>query len=230
MNSLGSVKNLTPFLLLLVVLTSCRSLQPLAGPPKPASSNQKTVFLDNVDMSPKGHGTASGGPVLQDGEAPRTYPISVNNEIEESNRLQFKYSILLNENVENLEDTRLLAAVDEWYGVRYHYGGTTKSGVDCSGFTSNIYQTVYGITLSRISKDQYRDARHVEVEDLREGDLVFFNIRGRGVSHVGIYLRNGKFIHASVRDGVRVDDLTTGFYKDHFVSGGRVGDTANLGH
>lgn len=180
-------------------------------------------------MTPKGHGSTSGGPVLQDGESPRSYPITYS-EIEESNRLQFKYSILLNENVENLEDTRLLAAVDEWYGVKYHYGGTSKTGVDCSGFTSNIYQSVYGITLSRISKDQYRDARHVQVDELKEGDLVFFNIRGHGVSHVGIYLRNGKFIHASVRDGVRVDDLTSGFYKDHFVSGGRFSDTANLGN
>jgi hypothetical protein len=229
-NSLSSVKNLTPLLLVLVALTSCRALQPLSGPAKSTPAPKDAVFLNNVDMTPKGHGSASGGPVFQDGDAPKSYPINLDNEIEASNRLQFKYSILLNEDVENLEDLHLLAAVDDWYGVRYHYGGTSKDGIDCSGFTSTIYQTVYGITLSRISKDQYRDARHVSYDDLKEGDLVFFNIRGRGVSHVGIYLRNKKFIHASLRDGVRVDDLSSGFYRDHFVSGGRFVDTAAASH
>ena len=221
-DSLVPVKNLTSLLLLLAAMSSCRSLQPLAGPVKPAPIPQKTVFLDNVDLNNRNSGPSARGPVLQDGDIPRTYPTSVNNEIEGSNRLQFKYSILLNEDVENLDDMKLLSAVDDWYGVRYHYGGNSKAGVDCSGFTSNIYRSVYGITLSRIARDQYRDAHHVSRDQLEEGDLVFFDIRGNGVSHVGIYLRNGRFIHASLREGVRVDDLANGYYKDHFVGGGRM--------
>ena len=178
--------------------------------------------MENMNMTPSTKNGNTGGPVFHDGDAPSSYPIHVKNGIEDASNLQFKYSILLNDEVERLNDTRLLAAVDEWYGVRYRYGGTSKTGVDCSGFTSTIYQSAYGVSLSRISTDQYKESRHISMDELQEGDLVFFNIRGRGVSHVGIFLRNNKFIHASLRDGVRVDDLSVGFYRDHFVSGGRV--------
>jgi cell wall-associated NlpC family hydrolase len=221
-NSIISVKNLTQLLLLMAVLASCRSLQPLTGQQHAAPTHKEAVFLENVDMTPSMKNGNAGGPVLHDGEAPSSYPIKAGNGIEDASNLQFKYSILLNDEVERVDDTRLLAAVDEWYGVRYRYGGTSKTGIDCSGFTSTIYQSAYRINLSRISTDQYKESKHVSREELKEGDLVFFNIRGRGVSHVGIYLRNNKFIHASLRDGVRVDDLSTGFYHDHFVSGGRV--------
>jgi hypothetical protein len=194
------------------------------------TGHQKPVFLENLDMNPPGRPATGGGPTFQDGDAPSSYAIRVPGGIEQASWLQFKYSILLNDEVERLEDTRLLTAVDNWYGVRYKYGGSSKAGVDCSAFVSAVYLSAYGITLSRISADQYKYARHIAPDALKEGDLVFFHIRGKGVSHVGIYLRNNKFIHASVRDGVRVDDLGMGFYRDHLIGGGRMADAATAGN
>jgi len=126
--------------------------------------------------------------------------------------------------VESLPDKTLLDAVDEWYGVRYRVGGNTKSGVDCSGFTVAVYAAAYGMTLPRVSRDQYRMSRKISTTELQEGDLVFFNTNGRGVSHVGVYLGNNKFIHASVSRGVMVSDLFDNYYLRRFVGAGRIDD------
>ncbi|MBK8952163.1 MAG: C40 family peptidase [Chitinophagaceae bacterium] len=130
----------------------------------------------------------------------------------------------MNTEVEALPSTSLLESVDEWYGVRYRMGGTTKKGVDCSGFTSAIYLAAFGYVLPRVSREQYRVSRKISTTELKEGDLVFFNTRGRGVSHVGVYLGNNKFIHASVSKGVMVNDLFETYYLQRFVGAGRIDD------
>jgi lipoprotein Spr len=115
----------------------------------------------------------------------------------------------------------LLEGVDEWYGTRYRLGGTTKKGIDCSAFVSAVYAGVFGITLPRTARDQYKFSKKISRTELKEGDLLFFNTRG-GISHVGIYLQNNKFIHASVSRGVTVDDLYDSYYLRRFVAAGRV--------
>lgn len=145
-------------------------------------------------------------------------------EIEYASEVQLKYAILLNTEVEALPNKTLLEAVDEWYGVRYRSGGNTKSGVDCSGFTVAVYAAAYGLTIPRVSREQYRTSRKISTTELEEGDLVFFNTNGRGVSHVGVYLGNNKFIHASVSRGVMVSDLFESYYLKRFVGAGRVDD------
>lgn len=124
--------------------------------------------------------------------------------------------------VENISgESDLFEFIDDWYGTPYRYGGTTKSGIDCSGFTGTLLANVFGIKVPRIARDQYQSCQKVSRSDLQEGDLVFFNIRGRGVSHVGVYLMNNKFIHASVNRGVVISDLGEGYYSKKFVGGGR---------
>ncbi len=142
--------------------------------------------------------------------------------VEAASAVQLKYAVLLNTEVEALPDKILLENVDEWYGVRYRTGGNTHSGVDCSGFTVAIYAAVYGITLPRVSREQYRTSRKISTTELQEGDLVFFNTRGSGVSHVGIYLGNNHFIHASVSRGVMVNSLFEPYYLQRFVGAGRI--------
>jgi len=142
--------------------------------------------------------------------------------VENASSVQLKYSLLLDTEVESLPSKPLLESVDEWYGVRYRVGGNTKKGVDCSGFTVAVYAAVYGMMLPRISRDQYRISRKISTTELREGDLVFFNTNGRGVSHVGVYLGNNKFIHASVSRGVMVNDLFENYYLRRFVGAGRI--------
>lgn len=106
-------------------------------------------------------------------------------------------------------------------GVKYQYGGSTTKGFDCSGFTSYVMKQ-FDVDLHRSSRDQYKQGEKVKKSELRLGDLVFFNTSGKGVSHVGIYLSDNKFIHASTSDGVRIDDLDARYYANRYVGATRV--------
>lgn len=107
---------------------------------------------------------------------------------------------------------RLLASAEEWMGTPYRFGGTTKSGVDCSAFVRAVYDDAFGVPLTRATRTQVTEGRSVAREDLRPGDLVFFRT-GRNQRHVGIYLGGGKMLHASSsKNRVLVDD----FHQDYF--------------
>ena len=140
--------------------------------------------------------------------------------IEKCSSLQFKYSMLMDREVESFTNLLLYNFIEDWWGTRYRYGGTDKKGVDCSSFTGQLMQVIYNINLPRTAKDQYQACDKVATEDLKEGDLVFFNTRG-GVSHVGFYLGNNYFVHSSVRNGVIISSLTDDYYSEKFISGGR---------
>ena len=106
-------------------------------------------------------------------------------------------------------------------GVRYRWGGTSRSGFDCSGFTTYVYSK-HGVQLPRTSIAQSQSGKAVSRENLSKGDLVFFNTRGSRVSHVGIYVGNGKFIHASSGGGrVRVNSLNEGYYARRYTGARR---------
>lgn len=142
--------------------------------------------------------------------------------IEKCSGLQFKYALLMNVEVEDITNINLYALIDEWWATPYHYGGSDKSGIDCSAFSSKILSTVYGINLPRTSADQYAMAQKISLQDLKEGDLVFFNPKG-SVSHVGVYLGNNFFVHSSVASGVTISSLTDDYYSRKFIGGGRAG-------
>jgi cell wall-associated NlpC family hydrolase len=144
--------------------------------------------------------------------------------IETATAVQLKYAVLLNSEVESLPNKTLLESVDQWYGVRYRTGGNGKSGIDCSGFTVAVYAAAYGIALPRVAREQYRISRKISTTELQEGDLLFFNTRGSGVSHVGVYLGNNKFIHATVSKGVMVNGLFENYYIKRFIGAGRIDD------
>lgn len=119
-------------------------------------------------------------------------------------------------------------AVD-WLKTPYQYGGNSKKGIDCSAFTGAIYDNVYGIKLNRSSKAiSAQDVKEVDQDQLQPGDLVFFatSRRKTGVSHVGIYLGNRFFVHASLHKGVTISSLDEPFYKKTYVKGGQVKDLA----
>lgn len=114
----------------------------------------------------------------------------------------------------------------KWLGVPYRMGGLTKKGVDCSGFVTSVFREVYGKQLARSSSDMLKyNCKKVNRSRLQEGDLVFFKT-GRGKkdvpNHVGIYLKNGKFIHASTSKGVVVSSLNEPYYLRSWLTGGRV--------
>ncbi|MBQ7634632.1 MAG: C40 family peptidase [Bacteroidaceae bacterium] len=121
------------------------------------------------------------------------------------------------------DDDRLLTVCASYLGTPYRYGGNDRSGIDCSGLTTLIYRDVYGINLHRRSIDQHDyDVPQKRSEGLRQGDLVFFTTNGEGTcSHVGIYLKNGRFFHASTSLGVTVSSLSDSYYAPRFLGGGR---------
>ena len=125
------------------------------------------------------------------------------------------------------DNISLYDACSHWLGVKYRSGGNTMKGVDCSGLTTIIYSQVYGKKLERSSANILRkNCGQINRNNLREGDLVFFKTIGSGNSktptHVGIYLKNGKFIHASTSKGVIVSSLSEPYYVRTWITGGRV--------
>ena len=117
----------------------------------------------------------------------------------------------------------LYSTIQGWIGTPYKYGGTTKAGVDCSAFVGHIYKEVYNIQLHRVADDIRKDVTLITRSELREGDVVFFtNSKGR-VSHVGIYLKDGLFVHSSTSRGVIISRLDDKYWSAHFYKGGRRG-------
>lgn len=135
--------------------------------------------------------------------------------------LKLKYGQLLGKDPEQLENIELFKRVDEWYGTRYKMGGMSKSGIDCSAFVQTVYLTTFGMAVPRTAFEQFKVSNRISATQMKEGDLVFFNTTG-GVSHVGIYLGNNKFIHASVARGVTVSDLFDPYYLKRFLGIGRI--------
>ncbi|MGZ4008888.1 MAG: C40 family peptidase, partial [Mucilaginibacter sp.] len=106
-------------------------------------------------------------------------------------------------------NVKLFQFVYDWVGTPYHFGGDSKKGIDCSAFTKELYAKVFNLTIKRNSRDIFSMVSPVRKDDLQEGDLVFFKIHSRSISHVGIYLGGGKFAHASNR-GVAINSLEDG--------------------
>lgn len=122
----------------------------------------------------------------------------------------------------NLKSKQLYKFITDWTGVKYRFGGLDKSGIDCSGFAFLLEKEIYGITLPRISRDQASVVKNKNIDNLKEGDLVFFSFGGSNVDHVGVYLNNGFFVHASTNRGVIVDDLNLPAYQKVLVKSGSV--------
>lgn len=122
------------------------------------------------------------------------------------------------------DNEALYDAVGAWIGTPYRYGGTTREGVDCSGFVGSVYREVYNRRLHRVASDMRRDCTMISRSELREGDLVFFTNSKGQVSHVGIFLKDDLFAHASTSRGVIISRLGDGYWSKHFYKGGRVNE------
>ncbi|HEU0112039.1 MAG TPA: NlpC/P60 family protein [Flavisolibacter sp.] len=158
-------------------------------------------------------------PVLANrkGETPS---VPVKTEIEVADKLQFKYALLLDTEVEMIHNLNLIKLIDDWFGTRYRLGGTTKAGIDCSALMQVFFTALYGVALPRTAREQFNISNRISRTELKEGDLVFFNTTG-GVSHVGMYLQNNKFVHAS-SSGVTISDLFDDYWMKRFIGVGRL--------
>jgi cell wall-associated NlpC family hydrolase len=220
------LRKFLPFAFILV-LASCSSMKPLAFTKQASASNaddkKEIKFLDinaNDDAARETKKEArSSGTQSVKTTSDNSYS-SKSSGIENVSSLQLKYSVLLNTEVEQVQNIPLYQNIDNWYGTPYKLGGSTKNGIDCSAFVQTIFVSAFGISLPRTAREQYEVTRHISRTELQEGDLLFFNTRG-GVSHVGIYLQNNKFVHASV-SGVTISDMFEPYYVKHFIAAGRV--------
>ena len=118
-------------------------------------------------------------------------------------------------------DSTIHRAVHKVKNVGYVYGGTTTKGFDCSGFTMYLFGQL-GVSLPHSSKAQATYGEKVAKDDLRLGDLVFFDTGGNGISHVGVYLDNGRFAHSASNEGITINKLSEAYYAKRYVTARRI--------
>ncbi len=228
------------FILAIAVFASCKTIHNLAAKDNSGSKrttespktkqNGNVVFIDNIEVTPGNTVTSRQSPNTTQAKRKKEDYVSnavlkENNafgNIENADALQLKYSVMLDASVEKLGNVAMLKSIDDWWATKYCYGGDSKSCIDCSAFTRTVIKDVYSIELPRTAKEQFEFSQKIEVEELKEGDLVFFQTTGRSISHVGIYLMNNKFVHAAVSQGVSISDLNDVYWKTRYRGAGRI--------
>lgn len=138
-----------------------------------------------------------------------------------SGNLLDKYATVLGIPKHQLRNEKLYRFIDTWMGVPHRTGGMDKNGIDCSGFTSILQKEIYDQPLPRVASQMAVQVKRKYEEDLQEGDLVFFDFEGKKFSHVGVYLQNNKFVHASTSKGIIISDLKDPWYYKYFSRAGK---------
>ncbi len=227
-------------LLSAVLLSSCSQWKAIRSrdnstvrTPSKKSNAKKVRFLDNISVTPGEVVTskhATVGPSMPSLEKRKQERASYNayvrpainaGNIEKVDWLQLKYAIVLDATVETLNNLNLLTTIDDWWGTSYCYGGSTKDCIDCSAFTHVVMKNAYNVNIPRTAQEQFNLSQQINLEDLNEGDLVFFHTSGPDISHVGVYLQNNKFVHAATSGGVMVSDLNDTYWKPRYKGAGR---------
>lgn len=143
--------------------------------------------------------------------------------VDENDPLISKYAAMIAIDPKKITNYPLYHFVDDWYGTAYKWGGNDMDGIDCSGFSQKLYEDIYGLDLQRTVRQQRKSCDRIRDEDeVVQGDLVFFRIRRFRVSHVGVYLANGYFVHASSSHGVVISNMNDKYWHRRFAGYGRV--------
>jgi lipoprotein Spr len=210
----------------LLMLSGCKTLvkltakdQSSANKVQGSSSSMPRGFLDNLAVLP-GEVTLAGVKVTAPPVAPaNTKTLSYDAALSLPN----KYANLLGVAPTELPNTLLLSQMEKWYGTQYCFGGSTDSCIDCSSFTQVILRDVYSVKIPRNAQQQFDACTKIEVENLKEGDLVFFNTVSASmiITHVGVFVCNNKFVHASTSKGVTISDLSEKYFAKAFRGAGR---------
>ena len=126
--------------------------------------------------------------------------------------------------IHQAERPELYYEVYRWYRTCYRWGGNNDKGIDCSHFVNMLYEKIYGVTIGPSAPAIFSKCTVVKggIKEAKEGDLIFFKIKRGQISHVGIYLQNGVFAHASSKVGVNVSNMKQAYYKKYFYRVGRV--------
>jgi probable lipoprotein NlpC len=139
-----------------------------------------------------------------------------------------KYAEIMGVDKNDIQNGRLYEFIENWTGTPYKFGGLDKDGIDCSGFALLLEQQVYNINLPRVTSQQVQVIKRKYEEELKEGDLVFFDFDNKQFSHVGVYLQNGYVVHASSTKGVIVVKLHSNGLYQYFSRAGSIIDTPQV--
>lgn len=183
-------------------------------------------FLDDISVNPgdrvssrnKSYGYTERVPDEEKSSMASKRDLSLN-----ETTLVRKYASILGVADQKVNNIDLIEEIDEWYGTPYSYGGSSKRGIDCSAFARTLFNDVFNAALPRTAQEQYDYCDHIKKSQLKQGDLVFFHTTSRSrVTHVGVYLQNGKFVHASTSSGVMISDLEDYYWRRVYKAAGRI--------
>ncbi len=213
------IRHLLTYLSAILLLTSCSVVKNAFQPKQ--TSTPSTEETNEVRPEYKRAGTGSTKTKQQTGIFQTKDVATYSSSLELFSLSQFKYAIRLDVPVEIIQNKPLYELIDNWWGTPYRLGGTTQKGIDCSAFVQTLMIGVFAMQLPRTAREQKEMATWIPMDNLKEGDLVFFNTRG-SVSHVGVYLHNNKFVHASTSGGVMISDLNETYWSRKLLGAGRV--------
>ena len=180
------------------------------APPPPAPPEKKYVAKKSEEHTSP-----------HDVSLEKTFPVTT--DPNRSSVLIGKYASLLNVASSSISNYSLYQFIEEWLGTDYQRGGCDKDGIDCSGFVQKLYSAVFGVELVRTSFEQFKACEHLtRSEGASEGDLVFFKIHSRHITHVGVYLMNDYFVHASTSQGVMISNLNDEYWRKYLAGIGHV--------
>jgi cell wall-associated NlpC family hydrolase len=223
------MKNFVHLFFLIALLSSCKALKNSAAKDNSSSQSQRnsnsnnSAFLDDISVTPGSKRTV----VSKSSDSKKIYGSAINTsgktfDEENASQVQLKFASILDVPADQLTNTRLLLDIDYWWGTKYCLGGSTEDCTDCSAFTQNVMREVYAINIPRTAHEQYENSEHIQKDELQQGDLVFFQTSRHGISHVGVYITNNKFAHASASSGVTISDLEDPYWRRCYTAAGRV--------
>ena len=211
-----------------IAVTGCQSSQQLIDPKLSLKQkNQSPQFIENVALNGSTTNIHTTAAADHFAEKNNTNAVAAHSF---THLLQQKYAEVLRVVPRAISNLPLYNFIEDWYGVRYRMGGNDKSGIDCSAFVQRVYENVFCTNLFRTALEQFKMCKMVFNKDsLKEGDLVFFHTgrKGRRISHVGIYLVNNFFVHASSTQGVVISSLDEAYWSRYFAGAGKVLDKQN---